>query len=66
MDVIDLKLAPVVPVGCASPTIQELIASQGVQPLRTISELAGLIGDDEIGDFVASIYAARYAARDRV
>jgi hypothetical protein len=43
----------------ASPTMEQLMESQGVKPVQDISVFAGLIGDEEIADFVAGIYAAR-------
>ncbi len=43
----------------ASPSIDELAASQGTQPLTDASKMAGIIPDSEIADFVALIYAAR-------
>jgi hypothetical protein len=42
-----------------SPTIGQLMDVQGVKPLRDISELAGVIPDDEIEDFIETIYASR-------
>jgi hypothetical protein len=46
----------------ASPSIEELAASQGTRPLTDASKMAGVISDAEIADFVALIYTARERA----
>lgn len=43
----------------ASQSIQQLIESQGVKPIRNISVFAGIIPDEEIDDFISEIYQAR-------
>jgi hypothetical protein len=53
---------PVPDVFFASPTMEQLMESQGIKPVRDISVFAGVIGDEEIADFVAEIYAARERA----
>lgn len=40
-------------------SLQQLIDSQDVKPVRDISVFAGLIPDDEINSFVSEIYEAR-------
>ena len=50
---------PVPDVFFAPPTMEQLMESQGVEPVQDISIFAGVIGDEEIADFVAGIYAAR-------
>jgi hypothetical protein len=40
-------------------TIQDRIAADHGGPLKDIGELAGVIPDDEIEDFVKEIHAAR-------
>jgi hypothetical protein len=42
-----------------TPSIQQLISSQGVKPIQDISVFAGLIPDNEIEDFVSEIYRTR-------
>jgi hypothetical protein len=40
-------------------SIEQLAASQCVKPLRNVSELSGVLADDEVDDFVAGIYESR-------
>ena len=40
-------------------SIEQLAASQGVKPLRDVSQLSGLLADDEVDDFIAAIYESR-------
>jgi hypothetical protein len=53
---------PVPDVFFAAPTMEQLMESQGVELVQDISVFAGVIGDEEIADFVAGIYAARERA----
>lgn len=42
-----------------SANIEQLVAAQGVKPLRDASVLAGVLADDEVDDFIAAIYESR-------
>ena len=42
-----------------SPSIEQLAAAQGIEPLRDVKALGGMLADDEVEDFIAGIYASR-------
>ncbi|MBI2685673.1 MAG: hypothetical protein HYX27_05100 [Acidobacteria bacterium] len=43
----------------ASETIQQLAAKQGVEPLKSIHALGGVLAKEEVADFLAAILEAR-------
>ena len=42
-----------------SPNLEQLAAAQGVTPLRDAKALSGILGDDEVDDFISTIYESR-------
>lgn len=42
-----------------SPSLSQLAASQGVGPLKDVKTLSGMLGDDEVEDFISAIYTSR-------
>jgi hypothetical protein len=42
-----------------SPSLEQLAASQGVSPLKDVKSLAGMLGDDEVEEFISAIYESR-------
>ena len=42
-----------------SPSIEQLAASQGIAPLRDVKTLSGILADDEVEDFISTIYESR-------
>jgi hypothetical protein len=42
-------------------TIEQLIAEQGIHPIKNLKSLAGAIPDEDVDDFIADIYRDRQA-----
>ena len=42
-----------------SPGLEQLAGSQGVIPLKDVRSLAGMLGDDEVEEFISAIYESR-------
>jgi hypothetical protein len=45
----------------AAKTIDQLIAEQGIHPIRDLKSLSGAIPDEDVDDFIADIYRDRQA-----
>ena len=50
----------------ASPTLEQLAAAQGVNPLKDPGSLAGLLSGNEVEDFIATIYDTRERSTPRL